>query len=215
MTPIMPVNGKMNPDLYLHDGVIALRPYRPQDAEPMLAAVHESSDQVSPWLPALSTDMPLVEVTSYIAIQKHLSESGEAYNFVIQEHVGRKQYGGINAGDINVGGQILGGTGLTQINQRHRFANLYYWVRTSRTGEGIASRAVRLAARYAFVEAGLTRVEIVVAVENLASQRVAEKAGAHREGVLRKRIALPGKLHDAIVYSLIPEDFGLLPGGKS
>ena len=137
----------MNPDLYLHDGVIALRPYHPEDAEPMLAAVHESSDQVSPWLPALSTDMPLVEVTSYIAIQKHLSESGEAYNFVIQDHRT---------------GQILGGIGLTQINRHHRFANLYYWVRSSRTGEGVASRAVRLAARYAFVEAGLARVEIVV-----------------------------------------------------
>ncbi len=182
----------MNPDLYLHDGVIALRPYRPEDAEPMLAAVHESSAQTSPWLPALSTEMPLVEVTSYIAIQKHLASSGEAYNFVIQEHAS---------------GQILGGAGLTQINTHHRFANLYYWVRTSRTGEGVASRAVRLAARFAFVEAGLARVEIVVAVENIPSQRVAEKAGAHREGVLRKRIALPGGLHDAVIYSLIPDDF--------
>ena len=188
----------MNPDLYLHDGVIALRPYRPEDAEPMLAAVHESSDQVSPWLPALSNDMPLVEVTSYIAIQKQLSRSGEAYNFVIQDHTTE---------------QILGGVGLTEINRHHRFANLYYWVRTRRTGEGIASRAVRLAARFAFVEAGLARVEIVVSVENLPSQRVAEKAGAHREGVLRRRIALPGKLHDAVIYSLIPEDFGLRPAG--
>lgn len=205
----------MKPDLYLHDGVIALRPYRPEDAEPILAAVYESSDQVSPWLPALSTDMPLIEVTSYIAIQNHLSENGEAYNFVIQDHGGGKNAGGRNAGGgKNAEGQILGGVGLTQINQRHRFANLYYWVRTSRTGEGIASRAVRLAARFAFVEAGLARVEIVAAVENLPSQRVAEKAGAHREGVLRKRIALPGKLHDAVIYSLIPEDFGLRHQGK-
>ena len=152
----------------------------------MLAAVHESSDQVSPWLPALSTDMPLVEVTSYIAIQKHLSESGEAYNFVIQDHRT---------------GQILGGIGLTQINRHHRFANLYYWVRSSRTGEGVASRAVRLAARYAFVEAGLARVEIVVSVENLPSQRVAEKAGGHREGGLRRGIC-PCEAH----FSLLMND---------
>jgi RimJ/RimL family protein N-acetyltransferase len=189
----------MNPDLYLHDGVIALRFFRPQDDEPVLAAIHESSDQVSPWLPALSTEMPLVEVTSYIAIQPRLAETGQAYNFVIQDH------SGINAG----GGQIVGGCGLTQINQRHRFANLYYWVRTSRAGEGIASRAVRLAARYAFVEVGLARVEIVAAVENPASQRVAEKAGARHEGLLRNRIALPDRMHDAVIFSLIPEDFGL------
>ena len=192
MTAAMPGTGKLNPALYLHDGVIALRPYRPEDAEPVLAAVHESSDQVSPWLPALSNEMPLIEVTSYIAIQNHLADLGEAYNFVLQDHASA---------------QILGGIGLTQINARHKYANLYYWVRTSRSGEGIASRAVSLAARFAFVEAGLARVEIVVAVENLASQRVAEKVGAHREGVLRHRISLPGKLHDAVIYSLIPDDF--------
>jgi ribosomal-protein-serine acetyltransferase len=184
----------MNPDLYLHDGVIALRPFHPRDAEPALDAIHESSEQVSPWLPALSTDMPLVEVVSYIAIQPRLAENRQAYNFVIQDHSNQ---------------QIVGGCGLTHINEHHRFANLYYWVRTSRTGEGIASRAVRLAARYAFVEAGLARVEIVAAVENPASQRVAEKAGARREGLLRNRIALPDRMHAAVIFSLIPEDFGL------
>ena len=189
----------MNPDLYLHDGVIGLRRYRPEDDELMLAAIHESSDEVSPWLPALSTEMPLVEVSSYIAIQARLADEGQAYNFVIQLHGG--------GGKIAGGGQIAGGCGLTQINLRHRFANLYYWVRTSRAGQGIATRAVRLAARYAFVELGLARVEIVAAVENPASQRVAEKAGARREGLLRNRIALPDRMHDAVVFSLIPEDF--------
>ena len=57
-------------------------------------------------------------------------------------------------------------------------ANLSYWVRASERGRGFAGRAVRLMARFAFEELGLQRLEILIAVDNAASQRVAEKAGA-------------------------------------
>ncbi len=69
-----------------------------------------------------------------------------------------------------------------------------------------ATRAVRLLARFGFEELGLGRIEIVAAVGNKASQRVAEKAGAHREGVLRRRLCLHDEYHDAVMYSLIPDD---------
>ena len=80
---------------------------------------------------------------------------------------------------------LLGGCGLSQINRNHRFANLYYWVRTSRTRQGVARRAIRLAARFGIESLGLQRVEVVVQVGNVASMRAAEGAGAQREGVLR------------------------------
>jgi ribosomal-protein-serine acetyltransferase len=46
----------------------------------------------------------------------------------------------------------------------------------------------------------------VAAVGNVHSQRVAEKIGATREGILRNRLTLGGKQVDAVMYSLIPED---------
>jgi RimJ/RimL family protein N-acetyltransferase len=61
----------------------------------------------------------------------------------------------------------------------------------------------------AFEQLGLVRVEIVVAVGNEASQRVAQKVGALREGILRNRIVLGDKIYDAVMYSLIPEDLGI------
>ena len=85
-------------------------------------------------------------------------------------------------------------------------ANLGYWVRTSATGKGIASRATRLVAGFAFEELKLQRVEIMAAVGNIASQRVAEKAGAIREGVLRKRLLNDDRPLDAVLFSLIEED---------
>jgi len=49
-------------------------------------------------------------------------------------------------------------------------------------------------------------VEIVVATNNMASIRIAEKAGALREGTLRKRIAVRETVYDAFMFSLIPDD---------
>ena len=62
-----------------------------------------------------------------------------------------------------------------------------------------------LLADYGFKELKLNRIEILVAVDNLASQRVAAKAGAVREGILRNRLLLHGKIHDAVMFSLIPK----------
>jgi len=43
----------------------------------------------------------------------------------------------------------------------------------------------------------------VIAVGNSRSQRVAEKIGATREGVLRSRLVLPSGPSDAVMYSLV------------
>jgi len=61
-------------------------------------------------------------------------------------------------------------------------------------------------ARLGFAQLGLQRIEIIAAVDNLASQRVAEKAGAVREGLARKRLLVRGEPQDAFVFSLLPED---------
>ena len=82
-------------------------------------------------------------------------------------------------------------------------------MRTSRHGEGIAGRATKLAARFGFEHAGLVRAEIVIAAGNEKSIRVAEKLGAHYEGILRNRMVIGKVIADAHMYSLIPQDFGL------
>ena len=73
-------------------------------------------------------------------------------------------------------------------------------------GQGIAPAATVLLARWGFQELRLRRIEIIVATGNVRSQRVAEKAGAQREGVLRQRIKINDRMHDAAMYSLVPGD---------
>ena len=68
---------------------------------------------------------------------------------------------------------------------------------------GVATEAVRQVADFAFGNTDLVRLEIVCAVGNDASQRVAERAGAVREGVLRHRLLLHGQPVDAVMYSVV------------
>ncbi|KAB1214306.1 putative N-acetyltransferase p20 [Morella rubra] len=76
-----------------------------------------------------------------------------------------------------------------------------YW------GKGIATRAVKLAANTIFSEwPHLERLEALVDVENVGSQRVLEKAGFQREGVLRKYLILKGKTRDMVMFSLVSSD---------
>ena len=85
-------------------------------------------------------------------------------------------------------------------------ANLGYWVRSSLAGRGIAAAAVRKLAPWAFEHTAVNRLEIVAAVANVRSQRVAEKVGAHRDAVLRKRALLRGAPTDAVLFSILRPD---------
>ena len=181
----------------LTDKLVLLRQYGEADAVQLYQAVRESIPEVSRWLPWCHENYSLEESRDFINSRQRNAQGDEWYSFAVFERSS-------NA--------FVGGVGLNFINRVHQFANLGYWIRTSAAGRGFATGATRLAARFGFTQLGLRRIEIVAAVNNVASQRVAEKAGAIREGVARKRLLIQGESHDAVVYSLIPGDFGL-PGG--
>ncbi|KAK1313689.1 hypothetical protein QJS10_CPA06g00448 [Acorus calamus] len=76
-----------------------------------------------------------------------------------------------------------------------------YW------GRGIATLALKAAVKVVFAEwAHLERVEAIVRVENLGSQRVLEKAGFVREGVLRRYVTHKGKAEDMVMYSILSSE---------
>lgn len=85
--------------------------------------------------------------------------------------------------------------------------NLGYWVRTGFQSCGIAHTATELLAKTAFEDLDLNRIEIAAAIENIASHKTAEKAGATREGVLRQLLNIGGRQHDAVMFSFVREDF--------
>ena len=177
--------------LKLTDGKVTLRPYRLSDADETYQAIRESLAELSPWLPFAHEDYSIRESRDWIKKRPGEWKKGISYDFAIFDAVDRL---------------YLGGCGLNNIDKMNRRANLGYWVRTDRTGQGIAVAATMLLAKWGFEVLKLNRIEILVAVENQRSLRVAEKVGAKREGILRNRLLIRDKAHDGMMHSLIPQD---------
>jgi ribosomal-protein-alanine N-acetyltransferase len=73
-------------------------------------------------------------------------------------------------------------------------------------GKGLATRAVRLISSWALHDLGLTRVGLLTEPSNLVSQRVAERAGFQREGILRAYAEIDGRRIDYVSFSLLASD---------
>lgn len=166
---------------------VRLRPPRSSDAEAVLEAIRESAPEISRWMTWCHPAYGLRDARAWIALAMKGRRTGLQHDFLV----------------VDRRGGILGACSLNQIRPDHRLANLGYWVRTSAAGRGITTAAVRRIAKFAFRETDLARLEIVVAVGNRASRRVAEKAGAIREGIARDRLFFGGRQQDAVMYVLL------------
>jgi ribosomal-protein-serine acetyltransferase len=166
---------------------VAIRTPEPGDAGAVAAAVRESLPELLRWMDWATLDYDEETATEWIAEGARAREAGTSYEFLV-----------VDAED-----RLLGTCGINQINTAHRLANLGYWIRSSATGNGFAGAAVRELQRWVFANTQLERLEIVIALGNTRSERVAEKAGAFREGVLRSRIRLGDEYLDASMFSLI------------
>jgi ribosomal-protein-serine acetyltransferase len=182
----------MNRNISLTNGIITLRPYGVEDVDSLYEAARESIPEMTPWMPWCHRDYSIQESKDWISLRFEEWEKGNTYDFAIT---------------YAETGKYLGGCGLNGIHREPDIANLGYWVRTSATKKGVATAATLLLADFGINELKLKRIEIVVDVDNKASQRVAEKSGAIREGILRNRVTQNGKPTDAVMFSLIPRDF--------
>lgn len=167
----------------LTDGLVTLRPPAEADAAQLVAGVRHAQPELYPWLPWATEDYDLADALQWINVQL------DPHPFVV----------------LNPDGEIIGTTGLNAIDEANGRANLGYWLRTDQAGNGYATRATTLLADYGLTTLGLNRIEIIMSVENEPSRAVARRSGAAYEGVLRNRLLLHGRLHDAHSYSMIPD----------
>jgi RimJ/RimL family protein N-acetyltransferase len=177
--------------MQLTDERLLLRPPKLDDVDALYEAARESIAAASRWLPWCHADYRRDESVAWVKACRVSWDREESFPFFIFD---RKT------------SRFLGGTGVNEIDRPRLRANLGYWVRTNDHGTGVATAAARLAAKFAFEVLHLQRLEIVAAIENIASQRVATKLGATLEGMQRNRLRVAQTQLDAYCYSLIPSD---------
>ena len=112
---------------------------------------------------------------------------------------------------IRVEGRLAGQVTVDNIVRgAMRSGHLGYWIDRAAAGRGLASLAVALVCDHAFGPVGLHRLQADIRPENLASQRLVERLGFRREGLLRRYLDIDGDWRDHLSYALLAED---APGG--
>ena len=102
--------------------------------------------------------------------------------------------------------RLLGRVALRSIYLVDAVAKVAYWTTAAARGQGVATRATTALARWAFEEIGFHRLELLHAVANEASCRVAEKAGFALEGVKRSAAFHQDGWHDMHLHGLVRGD---------
>jgi RimJ/RimL family protein N-acetyltransferase len=100
-------------------------------------------------------------------------------------------------------GDVVGGGTLHHLDAERRIVEIGYFVLPHARRRGIATTIARLLAQHAF-SLGIERVAAYVNVGNVASERVVERAGFTREGVVRSMPKPDGRRVDKTLFSLLP-----------
>jgi len=165
----------------LRDGDLVLRPWTEDDVEALVAAINDA--EIAHWIPLIP----------------HPYTKEDAFAFIRGEVLSDQVKLAIGLDDRLVGGIGMG------VNSHDYRGTIGYWVARDARGQGICTRALRLLARHALDELDFQRVDLITDPDNVASQRVAEKVGFQREGVLRAHLRHPdGRIRDSVMFSLLP-----------
>lgn len=110
---------------------------------------------------------------------------------------------------LSPGGAVLGESVINEIDWRARSANFRICIfGAAGRDRGLGSWAVALTRDYAFAELGLHRLELDVFSINPRAERVYERAGFRREGVLRDAVLLPdGTYCDDVLMAILEEEW--------
>ena len=101
--------------------------------------------------------------------------------------------------------EFLGLALAPTIDRETQTAELGYVVAPAARGRGVATEALRELTEWALAE-GMLRIELLISVDNGASQTVAERCGYTREGVLRNAYVKPGRREDTEIWSRLATD---------
>ena len=175
----------------LDDGVVALRPWRKDDAGELVAALDDP--EVSLWIPVIPYPYRLEDAEAFFDLVERESEAGRMVAGAIVGHTD---------------GRLLGGIGLSGISRLNASAEVGYWIAAAERNKGMASRATALLVDWGFAELGLDRIGLLADVDNVASRRLARRLGFVEEGVLRSYLMTRRGRRDTVMYGRLATDLG-------
>lgn len=170
----------------------AIRVLRHEDAEEISQLLRVNRTFLEPWDPVRDESYFTAETQAHLlheVLEAHAD--GTAHALVILDR------SGAIAGRLNLNGITRGA---------FQSATMAYWVSEDRNGQGLATAGVGEAARIAFDDLGLHRLQAETLVHNQPSQRVLARNGFHPYGKAPGYLKIAGRWQDHILYQMLADE---------
>ncbi|MCW2991513.1 MAG: hypothetical protein JWM73_2107 [Solirubrobacterales bacterium] len=156
---------------------VALRAWEPDDVDAVLSSI---DDDILHWIPVIPRPYTREHAVAFVA---HPPD----------DHSRAVLYGDAVVGSI---GMRISASATGHVG---------YWCAARARGRGVMTTALRAFCAEAFATLAMQRLELIADPDNVASQRLAERVGFRREGVLRSHLQHPdGRRRDSVMYAVLP-----------
>lgn len=183
----MPRPERFPPPPVIAGSGFTLRSWRVADAVELAAATRDP--EIRRWT-AMPLDLnPAAAADWLLGVREHVAE-GQLMYLAIADKDDR----------------AVGAIGVGSFDWRSDQGEVFYWIAPEARRRGLATASLRAVSGWAFETLGLARLELTTHPDNALSQRVAERAGFRREGLLRSKRPIRGERWDLVLFSLLPGD---------
>ncbi len=172
---------------------LVLQRFSKRDAQTLDEAIRVSLPDLNQWLPWARMDYTQSDTTGFIRESIQAWKEERAWDYSIRLKDDPKRH--------------LGNISFWTVSKLGKIAEIGYWVRSDETRHGLCTEAMELLLAETFDSMGYHKVVLRIAVGNDASDRVAQKLGFTREGILREELLIRGNWVDHSLWSLLDREF--------
>jgi len=193
---------------------VLLRPLAATDFQAWQEVRRRNAEWLTPWEPARNPGLPdVVESAEAFAMRCSARERerqlGTGFGFgIFVDPSDSGEDAGRGGRGRHRQGQFAGEINLSSV-QRGPFQSAYvgYWIDQAQAGHGYMPEALVAAARFAFEDVRLHRIQISIIPRNHRSRRVVEKLKIRDEGIAHRYLEINGAWEDHIRYALTVEEW--------
>lgn len=167
-----------------------------RDASTLDDAIRASLTDLNQWLPWARMDYTSGDTTAFIRESVQAWKEDRAWDYSIRKKDDPSRH--------------IGNISVWTTSKLGKIAEIGYWVRSDEQSNGVCTESVDRLLEEAFDALGYHKVILRIAIGNDASDRVAQKLGFTREGVLREELLIRGNWVDHSLWSLLDREYRAL-----
>ena len=169
-----------------------------RDRDALIEAVNRSLDELRPWMPWAQMAAATDSIAEFLDRSHRSWERGLEFGYAMRST--RPLLGHGKKGDAKESGDgIIGCCGL-HLRSEPGVIEIGYWVRTDRTGAGVATAAASALTRAALDLPGVERIEIHCDVANGPSRAVPPKLGFRLDRIEHRAPETPGQTDQNMIW---------------